>query len=222
MKTLLVFSCVAALVVSLNACNRNSVDPTSTDASARSSSVTSTTAGGPHSMTVVDVSSLPATITTYISTNYAGATIKEAAKGPKGNYVVAITQNSTITLLSFKADGTFDKVVDGKGKPAHGDSAHHPKPAPGDSTHHPKPAPGDTLHKGKPGQGPMATVVAVSSLPAAITTYISTNYAGATIEKAAQDKKSSDYIVAIKTADSKRIGLIFGADGTFKKAVTGK
>jgi hypothetical protein len=237
MKTLLVFSCVAALALSLNACNRNSVDPTTADASARSASVSGTT-GGPKSLTVVDVSSLPAAITTYINTNYAGATIKEAGKGPLGNYVVAISVNSTIKLLAFKADGTFEKVLDGKGGPMRGDSAHHPKPdslhrpkpdslhhpkpTPGDSVRHPRPAPGDTVRHAGPGRGPDVTVVAVSSLPAAITTYINTNYAGATIEKAVQEKQSSDYVVLIKTTDSKHVVLLFGSDGTFKKAVTGK
>ncbi|MCK8490996.1 PepSY-like domain-containing protein [Spirosoma sp. RP8] len=222
MKTLLAFSCVAAIVLSLNACNRNSVDPSTTTASARSGSGPSSTTAGPRSLTTVDVSSLPATITTYISANYAGATVKEAKKNAEGSYLVMITVNSTVKLLAFKADGSFDKEFDGKGGHARGDSAHRPKHAPGDSTHHPKPAPGDSVRHNRPGQGPAVTVINASSLPAAITTYITTNYAGATIEKAAQDKKSNDYVVLVKTADSKRVMLLFGSDGAFKKAVTGK
>ena len=118
MKVLLVFSCVAALVVSLNACTSNPVDPTTADASARSGGVVSTSLTGPHNLTAVDAATLPAAITTYISTNYAGATIKEALKDAQGNYVVAITVSSVVNVLAFKADGTFVKVLTGSMVPA--------------------------------------------------------------------------------------------------------
>ncbi|MFD2934609.1 PepSY-like domain-containing protein [Spirosoma flavum] len=229
MKTLLVLSCLAALVVSLNACNNNSVDPTTADAAARSGGVVSTSLTGPHSLTAVNVTSLPAAITTYISTNYAGATVKEALKDAKGDYVVAITVNSVVKLLLFKADGTFVKEADIKAGHAPGDSAKHHMPGdsakhhmPGDSANHPKPSVGDSAHHPRPGQGPDLTTVAVSSLPAAITSYISTNYAGATIDKASQEKKSTDYVVVITTSDKKHVLLLFGSDGTFKKAFAGK
>ncbi|GAB2556189.1 hypothetical protein GCM10027085_54210 [Spirosoma aerophilum] len=216
---------MSALVACLVACNKSAVDPAADDASARTAGVTSTSATGPRNLTAVDATTLPAAITTYISTNYTGATVKEAFKDAAGNYVVAITVNSAVKLLLFSTDGTFVKALDG-GKRGHapGDSAHHAKKDSlhhmrGDSTHH---APGDTLHRPRPGKGPNLTTVAVSSLPAAITTYINTNYAGATINKAGQETTSSDYVVAITTADSKRVLLIFGSDGTFKKAVSGR
>ena len=221
MKTLLVFSGIAALVVSLNACNKNAVDPTTTDGSARSSSTASTSLTGPHNLTAVDVVSLPATVTSYITTNYGGATIKEAKKDAAGNYVVVIGVNSAIKLLLFKADGTFVKEGDGKPKHMPGDSAHHRSP--GDTTHHQKPMPGDSTHRPKPGPGgPGLTEVAVSALPATITSYINTNYAGATIDKAGQEKKTSDYVIIITTSDKNHVVLLFGADGTFKKVFTGK
>lgn len=230
MKALLVFSCMAALVISLNACNRNSVDPSSTDGSARSSTTDSLKAGKPRSVTAIDVASLPTAVTTYINTNYAGATIKEAGKDSNGNFLVAISVSNRIKLLIFNADGTFSKEISGKSGHDHGDSAHHPrrdstdrpKHAPGDSLKHPRPPHGDSLRPNRPGVGPEVTVIDVAKLPASITTYITTNYAGATIERAVQDKKSSDYMVMIKTSDSKRVLLLFGSDGTFKKAVTGK
>ena len=278
MKTLLVFSCVAALIVGLNACSKSSVDP-DTSASARSSGTTSTSATGPLSLTVVDVSSLPTAVTTYITTNYAGATIKDARKDANGDFLIAITVNNSLKLLLFKADGTFVKEAEMKFGHGLADSTHHPKGpesttiaisslpaaittyistnytgatidvartdpagnflvaitvngvvkillfkadgtfvkaatepthAAGDTTHHPRP---------RQGLGPESTTIAASSLPAAVTTYISTNYAGATIDKAGQDKKTSDYIVLITTSDKKRVILLFGSDGTFKKAL---
>lgn len=229
MKTVLVFSCVVALVVGLNACNKTAVDPTD-DAAARTSGVTSSSLTGPHNLTVVAVSSLPAAVTTYITTNYAGATIKDARTDADGNFLVAITVNNSLKLLLFKADGTFVKEAEMRFGHARGDSTHHRSPGdsthhhtPGDSLHHPKPAVGDSTHHGRSGgPGSALTEVAVSSLPAAITTYITTNYAGATINKAAQNSTTSDYVVSITTADNKRGALLFSSDGTFKKALIGK
>lgn len=195
MKTWLLFSFVAIWAVGLTSCNKTSVDP-SLDGSARSSSVVSSSLTGPFSLTAVDMANLPTAISTYITTNYVGATIKEARKDGQGNFIVAITVNSVLKLLLFKADGTF--IKEASLRPGH---------ASGDSTHHPR-------------SGAGFTDVAVSSLPAAITTYITTNYVGATINKAAQDKNTTDYIIAITTSDKKRVLLLFGADGTFKKVLT--
>ncbi|GAB3955702.1 hypothetical protein GCM10028805_43910 [Spirosoma harenae] len=228
MKKLLLFSVVAALIGGLMSCSKNSVDP-SADASARTTGTVSTSLTGPHNFTVVDASSLPAAITTFITTNYAGASVKEAVKDDKGNYLVAITLNNTLKLLLFKDDGTFVKEASaGKRGPHDRDSTHHSKDstrhhAPGDSLGHPKRPMGDSLNHPRPGgTGPQATTVAVSSLPAAITSYVNTNYAGATIEKAVQDKPSSDYLILIVTTDKKRVLLLFSSDGTFKKALAGK
>ncbi len=229
MKTLLLLSCLAAFVVSLNACSSTAVDPADTDATARTAGVLSTSLTGPHKLTVVAAASLPAAITTYITTTYAGATVKEALKDAQGNYIVAITVNGSGKLLLFNADGTFVKEADGMPHHVPGDSARNHVPSdsakhhmPGDSSHHPKPAMGDSTHHPRPGQGPNVSVVAVSSLPAAITTYIATNYTGATIKEAIQEKTSGDYIIALTTTDGKRVLLVFGSDGTFKKAKIGK
>ncbi|WP_461095715.1 PepSY-like domain-containing protein [Spirosoma luteolum] len=204
MKTILALCSMAALVFTLNACSKSSIDASDTDAAARlsavASSVTSTT-GAPHNMTAVTAASLPAAITTYITANYAGASVQGGFIDKAGNYVVVIVQNSLPKLLAFKANGTFQKELElrGKGgKHMHGDSLHKPKP--------------DSAHLGRP----MPTTIAVSSLPAAITTYISTNYAGATIERAAKDDKNGFYLVGLLTSDKKRVGLVFNADGSFK------
>lgn len=284
MKNLLIFSCAVAFALGLNACSHTAVDPVTSTGSARSSAIDSLTTGGPHSFTTIAVSSLPVAVTTYITTNYAGATIKDARQNAKGEYLVAITVNSTIKVLSFKADGTFVKEL--TARPAKDDSTHHAgpnslttvavsslptaittyittnyagatikeaakdatgnylvgilvnsnvkvlsfkadgtflkavggKPMAGDSTNHHKPTPGDTTHHTQPG----STTVAVSSLPAAIGTYISTNYSGATIERAGQEGTNKDYVVSILTADKKRVLLLFGSDGTFIKVLTHK
>ncbi len=85
-------SSLAALVVSLNACNNKAVDPSTVGAFARTAGVVSTSLAGLHNLTTVAVSSLPATITSYISTNYAGATIDKAVQEKtSSDYIVAIT-----------------------------------------------------------------------------------------------------------------------------------
>ena len=66
----------------------------------------------------VDPATLPATITTYINANYAGATVKFAGKDDKGQTVVGLTLNSVETGLLFDANGAFVKALDHYGKKA--------------------------------------------------------------------------------------------------------
>lgn len=99
-------------------------------------------------LTKVDIATLPASITTYIAANYAGATILEAGRDSRGIFVVRISANNQSNVLAFNADGTFKADLKFRGKgPGRGegkrdslrrDSLHHPKPHP-DSLGHPKP-----------------------------------------------------------------------------------
>lgn len=230
MKTLIAFGCLAAIVLSLNACNKNGVTPDSTASSARATA-TDSLHTKPGSLTIIATTSLPATVTSYITTTYAGAVIKQAGKDSAGKFLVLITVNSVTKLLVFNADGTFNTELAGKGHHAPGDSAHHAPGdtlhgpgrghghAPGDSLHGPGHAPGDSLHG--PGHGPGSyTAIVITSLPTAITSYITTNYAGSTIKQAGKSALTGDILVEITTAANKRVGLLFAADGTFKKVVT--
>ena len=63
-------------------------------------------------LTKVEVSALPAAITAYVTSNYAGAEIKIAASNEAGEYFVGITVNDTVKLLLFNADGTFNKELE--------------------------------------------------------------------------------------------------------------
>ncbi|MGV3538265.1 MAG: PepSY-like domain-containing protein [Rufibacter sp.] len=58
------------------------------------------------------------------------------------------------------------------------------------------------------------TEIAVSELPAAVTTYITENYAGATVERAGQTKEGG-FVVQIAQADGTKVALVFDANGTF-------
>jgi hypothetical protein len=69
-------------------------------------------------LTAIDPSALPATITSYINTNYAGSAIKFAGKDDKGQIVVGLTVGTVETGLLFDANGVFVKKLDNYGKKA--------------------------------------------------------------------------------------------------------
>ncbi len=62
------------------------------------------------------------------------------------------------------------------------------------------------------------TEVAAAALPAAVKTYITTNYAGSEIQFAGKDTDGK-IVVGLKLADGTSKGLLFNADGTFNKAL---
>lgn len=64
------------------------------------------------------------------------------------------------------------------------------------------------------------TEIGTGSLPPSVTTYITSNYADATIERAGENQ-AGHYLIAIKKADGTVSGLIFDATGVFlnKKAL---
>ncbi|MVM41259.1 hypothetical protein GO730_32225 [Spirosoma sp. HMF3257] len=278
MKKILAFGLFSLITVSLWNCNsNNSAISPSTSASARLSTAQIDSVGcrgrGPGSLTSVAAADLPAAITSYITTNYAGATIKLAGKDAKGSYFVAIQLNGLNKALEFDSTGTFVQELEFKGE------RHDKGPGSGSkekrdslnavniaalpaavTSYISKNYAGATIDfagkatstgyivgitvggvrkalqfnvdgsfnqelptpTGKHGWGGDFTAVAVADLPAAITTYITTNYAGATINRAGKGGTNGEYVVSITTSDSKHVGLVFNADGTFKAALTKK
>lgn len=197
MRKLIVVGLIALFGVTLWSCNQNQTVAPDADADISAARLSSDTTGFfcRDSLTKIEVSALPAAVTSYISASYAGATINYAATDDAGNFLVAITQNDQRTALLFNADGTFNKELSlrggGKGRgPGHG-------------------------HKG--GDRDSVSKVAVADLPAAITNYITTNYASATIVTAALDA-TRGYIVMIKQG-TERKALLFATDGTFTQEI---
>lgn len=130
--------------------------------------------------TPVAIADLAASIKTYISSTYAGATITSAHKESDGSFDVIITTAAGANLnLNFSAAGDFVSVS------SNGDNH---------SNHE--------------------TPVAVADLLASITTYINTNYAGATINSAEKDWNGG-FEVHITTAAGVRLELNFTAAGVF-------
>jgi hypothetical protein len=63
-------------------------------------------------LTRIDSTALPVAVTSYISTTYPGASIKEAATNVDGLYYIAIKVVDAVKVLIFNADGTFNKEID--------------------------------------------------------------------------------------------------------------
>ena len=134
----------------------------------------------------VAVLDLLTTITTYIATNYVGATIISAHLESDGSFDVLIfNADGTKAKLNFAADGTF---VSASALKANGNHKHK--------------------HSGN------HISVAVVDLLAGITTYISTNYTDATIVSAHKESDGS-FDVFIVTAAGAKLNLNFTATGEF-------
>jgi uncharacterized lipoprotein NlpE involved in copper resistance len=149
-------------------------------------------------VTKIAVTDLPATVSSYISSKYAGATVDYAAKDDAGNFLVAITQDGVAKALLFNADGTFNEELALKDGPGRMGGPRGKGPGPG--------------KKGSLEQ------IAVTDLPATITSYISANYAGAEVKTAAKDS-TRGYLVMIVVSDQAKT-LLFNTDGTFNKEVS--
>lgn len=198
MKNLVMSGLIALFAATLWSCNQNQTVSPDADASAARLGADSTGFFCRDSLTKVAVTALPATVTNYISANFAGATVDYAATDDAGNFLVAITQNDQRKALLFNADGTFNKelALRGGGRDR-GGKGHGRKGGRGDR---------DSLMK-----------VTIANLPAAITSYITTNYASATIVAAASDA-TRGYLVMIKQGTDRKT-LLFNSDGTFTQEI---
>lgn len=176
-QLILAFTALIALVAI--SCNQNGVSPdgsTVTLATARIAGVTSTsgthgTANHGNSETVITASQLPASVLTYLNTNYAGYTLVQAEQGTNRRdgstyYEVKFTVNGTTKELHFDMAGAvINTGKDGKGK-GHGD---------------------------KGGSSNEVTITA-DQLPATAITYLKTNYAGYVIVQAEKETNSAGVV----------------------------
>lgn len=229
---------LTALTLSLASCQKDKNSPAPDDATAR----VATTTGG--KLTVVTPDELPDAIKTYIQNQYASAIVKQAGKDPRGNYAVLVNQNGTETVLLFKADGSFKtehtlkvKSLDASALPTLANTyiqKHYPTATIKRVAQGPRGNYGVLLQTGNTYELLAFTkngvflkqidrtsggkLIETSELPSAITTYITSHYAGATIKQAGQGPKGN-YGVVIEI-DGKRKALIFDQTGTFLKEVS--
>jgi hypothetical protein len=144
----------------------------------------STTAATGSSYEVIASTALPTSVSSYIASNYVGATVTEVNLVSDGTYVVYVSKTSGATAKSTSsaANTVLTKLT--------------------------------FSIKGALISAKVQSVVAIADLLPAITTYISTNYAGAVINNAHVESDGS-FDVMITAADGNKIKLNFKADGTF-------
>ncbi len=143
--------------------------------------------------TKIDLTTLPAGLTSFLNTNAAGFTVDYAVAIKKDSVIVEYHIGVTIGTAKkeFHLDANFQLL---KNQPTKG--GHTP--------------PNVTI-----------TNLTASTLPVAIKTYLDTNYAGWALVKAASaavDYVVKDYHVVIEVATKKYL-LEFDGDGKFEKAV---
>ncbi|MBP6181261.1 PepSY-like domain-containing protein [Flavobacterium sp.] len=135
---------------------------------------------------VVAASVLPTTITSYITSKYAGSTTTQVNLNSNGTYVVYVTLPAgTTTLKSSNSAKTANLS-----------------------------AKLNFTAKGAFESAKIETQVAVADLLPAITTYITTNYVGATIISAHLESEG-DFDVFITTADGNKMKIKFNVAGAF-------
>jgi hypothetical protein len=153
--------------------------------------------------TKVAQEALSASITTYLTTNYAGYTFIKAFSTTLPNtttldsYVVAVLFNGKPVAIKFDATGTFVKVLElREGKDLGRKGGHH--------------AGGHFDHR----DGKQRDSIAVTALPQTIKQYFAANYAQDTLKSAWVGKDGSILVVS---KNVKYFGTAFKADGTFIK-----
>lgn len=151
----------------------------------------------------VAIGSLPASIGTYLSTNYAGFSgerafsIKDQA-GTLQGYVVVIQYNGKPVGLKFDASGNFVKVLEQR-------EGHDLK--------------GNGWHRGgrfDDRDGLKRDTVALGALPSVIRSYFGTNYPTDTLVRAFKGKDSGYVVLSI---DNGAFATLFDAGGSFIKRV---
>ncbi|OCX54073.1 hypothetical protein BEL04_07315 [Mucilaginibacter sp. PPCGB 2223] len=148
-------------------------------------------------------SSLPDTISKYLTANYAGYTFQKAfkittASGTAGGYVVIITYNGKPVGLKFDANGVFVAVLEQREGHDLAGKGWHDGGCFGNRS------------------GNFKDTLAISALPAAIKTYFATNYPADTLLHAVVNFDAT-YIVI--SADNGLFATAFTSGGTFIKRI---
>lgn len=156
-----------------------------------------------HYLDSVAESALPASVNDYLTTNYAGYTFQKAftekdSSGSVTGYVVIIMYNSNPVGLKFDASGNFVQVLEQREGHDLNGKGYHEGGCFGDR---------DRQHK---------DTISLSSLPAGITNYFTTNYSQDTLVRAYQNSDSSYIVFSI---DNGSFANIFDATGTFIRRV---
>lgn len=151
----------------------------------------------------VSTGSLPASINSYLSSNYNGYTLQQAfsvdSAGAAAGYVVIIQYNNKPVGLKFDATGNFIKVLEQR--EGHDLNDHN------------------GWHRGglfdSRGDAQKDTV-AIKNLPNTVLQYFAANYPQDTLVKAYKGRDSSLVVMSVNNGV---YATVFNADGTFSKRV---
>jgi len=152
----------------------------------------------------IAASGLPASITTYLTSNYAGYIFHKAfavknQSGTVNGYVVIIFYNDKPVGLAFDASGNFVKVLEQRERgDLNGPGWHHG---------------GRFDDRGNA----QKDSIALSALPSGIISYLSLNYGSDTLVKAFINRHDTSYVVI--TRNNGVFANIFDKNGTFIKRV---
>lgn len=144
---------------------------------------------------------LPTAVSGYVSSNYQGATFKEAfvikdSAGTVSGYVVVVYFNDKPVGLRFDASGNFVKVLEQREK--------------GDLS-------GPGFHRGgrfEHRDGMKRDSIALSALPSAITAYFAANYATDTLRNAFAGRDGNIVVLSINNG---AFATVFDGSGNFIK-----
>jgi len=156
-----------------------------------------------HLLDSIGTSSLPAAITDYLTVNYAGYTFEKAyadkdASGNITGYVVIIQFNGNPVGLKFDASGNFILVLEQReGRDLDGDGWHEG---------------GRFCNR----DGQHKDTVTLTSLPANVLSYFTSNYPQDTLLRAYLNRDSS-YVIFSK--DNGAFVTVFDSSGTFVKRI---
>lgn len=135
--------------------------------------------------TPIELAALSSSITTYLNANYAGFTFQKAYQisnqttAAVDSYVVVIQFNSNPVALKFDSTGAFAKVLEiREGRNMKGRGGWH--------------AGGFFSHR----DGKQRDTLAISAIPSAIKTYMSTNYAADTVVYAFVNRDQSIIVIS--------------------------
>jgi hypothetical protein len=148
-------------------------------------------------------SSLPSSVSTYLSTSYTGYTFQKAfsIKDMNGNangYVVVIQYNSKPVGLKFDASGNFTKVLEQReGRDIRGPGFHH----------------GGRFDDR---DGQRRDTIALNDLSSGIKSYLAANYSADTLRRAFKGKDSSIVVISVNNGV---FATVFHTNGTFIKRV---
>lgn len=151
----------------------------------------------------VAFSALPASITTYLTANYAGYVFTKSfivKQGSNNNgYVVVINYNNKPVGLKFDASGNFVAVIEQRERrDIRGNNGWHFGGIFGDR------------------DGKWRDTIALVNIPVAVRTYLATTYAGDTLNRA---YRSHDSSIVVITTNNGVFANVFSASGVFIKRI---